>query len=275
MEEVKRIISHNMAKSTFVIRGKSINVIVNDSYFTEHWKSAENGSFEPATYDVFNEFIDKETIYFDLGAYIGSTCLYAAQLAKSAFAFEPDPVAFELLRENCEANEHISNLFIYPFAAGAKEDMINIMSRDSGGNSGSSLLLNDFKSSWQVPMIDINQFVAEKVKQEKVFLKIDIEGYEYSLLKELVPTLKKYKPTLFLALHPQILANTIKGQTLKDKIARRYKMVKEHFFLFAILATAKKIRQADGSSVSLNTLLKQILLKGSLDEKNKEFVLVF
>lgn len=264
-----------MAISTFLVAGKKVNAVTDDAYFAEQWESAQKGEYEPSTYEVFNKYIDQKTVYFDLGAYIGYTCLYASQLAKTAFAFEPDPVAFKLLEANIKANDHISNLQIFPYAAGTEEKMISIKSSDSGGNAGSSLLLNDFKSSWQVKMVDINQFIADRVSDEKVFIKIDIEGYEYTLLKMIGSTLQNYKPILFIALHPQILANTISGQSLIKKITRRTKLIKEHLSLFSALAKAKEVKRSNGTSVSFNQLLLQLLRKGNLEEENKELLLFF
>src|SRR4051812_21446116 len=113
---------------TFSIRNKSIRALAGDPYFYDQWKKIEQGELEPFTYKVFDEYIDKDTVYYDLGAYIGTTCLYAAQNAKQAFAFEPDPVAFEMLKSNTEANPQIDNLKIHPYAIGAKEGTVKISS---------------------------------------------------------------------------------------------------------------------------------------------------
>ena len=56
------------------------------------------------TTDIFDRYIDKNTIYIDIGAWIGPTLFYAAQLADKSIAIEADPVAFKRLSENLSIN---------------------------------------------------------------------------------------------------------------------------------------------------------------------------
>lgn len=259
------------------IHGKNINAVLShdEKYFYDQWKATEQGAIEPNTYKVFNSNIDETTVYIDLGAYIGTTCLYAAQLAKESFAFEPDPVAFDYLKANVEANPGIKNLTIYPYAVGLKEGTVYIKSKASGANSGSSLLLNEYKSSWETKIIDINRFIDENVKEGKLFIKIDIEGYEYTLMIGLDKVIKKYRPSVLLALHPQILANTVQGNSILKKMKRRFILIKEHIKLLRSIALFNNIRRVDGSAVTTTELLKEIISKGGLQEKDKELFLSF
>ncbi|MBL7682593.1 MAG: FkbM family methyltransferase [Flavipsychrobacter sp.] len=120
---------------------------------------------------MFNRHIDSKTTFIDLGAYIGGTSLYCAQLAAEAFAFEPDPVVYKYLEQNLACNPQIKNLHIYNQAAGTQEGVVHIKSTASGGNAGSSLMIKDFKSSWEVKLIDLAKFINENHKAEKLFIK--------------------------------------------------------------------------------------------------------
>ena len=257
--------------------GKNINAVIShdEKVFLNEWQRTQDGTFEPHTYEAFRKYIDKDTIYIDLGAYIGATSLFAAQYARYAFAFEPDPVAFDYLKANREANPEIKNLEIFPHAVGLEEGTVNIMSSAYGASGGSSILLNNPTSSWTVKMIDINKFIAEKVSNEKLFIKIDIEGYEYKLVKGMEAMIAKYKPFVMLSLHPQIIAKTIEGNSLPQKIARRIKMVKEHKSLFNVIGHFKRITGMDGTPVRLATLMRDIVTRGGLQQDDKELLLSF
>ncbi|MFM7445052.1 MAG: FkbM family methyltransferase, partial [Tabrizicola sp.] len=68
------------------------------------WKRVNSGAWEPETYAIFDRHIDDRTLFLDIGAWIGSTSLYGAQLAQRCVAFEPDPVAFAELSRNVDQN---------------------------------------------------------------------------------------------------------------------------------------------------------------------------
>jgi hypothetical protein len=151
------------------------------------------------------------------------------------------------------------------------------MSAYSGGNSGSSLLMRNPRTSWEVPMVDICAFVDAHAEGSRVFMKIDIEGYEYRLLRALLPVWRRHRATVFLALHPQVLSRLVEGNGLWDKLRRRLRLVRAHLPLLRIGAAAREVRLAsgdDGGSVIRQVLLG-ILLRGDLPADGKELVIRF
>lgn len=265
-----------MQTKTFHIRGRAINAAVPDPYFESYWRSVEEGRWESDAYSVFDRHVDADTVCFDLGAYIGFTCCYLAGISKATHAFEPDPEAFRVLEATVAAND-LPNLHIHSAAAGTTASTVRIMSSYSGGNSGSSLLMRNPKSSWEVPMVDICAFVDAHADGGPVFMKIDIEGYEYKLLRTLLPVWRRHRATVFLALHPQVLSRLVEGNGLWDKFRRRLQLVRAHLPLLRMGAYASEVRfaaSADGGPIILKILLG-ILLKGDLPADSKELVLRF
>jgi FkbM family methyltransferase len=265
-----------MEIKSFNIRGRQLKAAITDEYIDSYWQTVEKGIWENGAYDVFDKFVDDRTVCFDLGAYIGFTCCYLAGISKATYAFEPDPVAFALLQETAKANE-LPNLTILPYAAGGEESTVWIKSVYSGGNSGSSLLIVNPKTSWEVRMVDMNRFIDEHAKGDRVFLKVDIEGYEYRLLKAMQPTWLKHRPVMFLALHPQILSRTVTGQGLLAKLRRRYLVVKEHYSLLFLHGMAKSIRfvEGGGGRLVLYRILLEAILTGKVSERRRELVVRF
>ena len=73
---------------------------VNPTDYEKFWEQFSNESWEKNTTDIFDRYIDRSTIYIDIGAWIGPTLFYAAQLAGKSIAIEADPIAFKRLDEN-------------------------------------------------------------------------------------------------------------------------------------------------------------------------------
>jgi FkbM family methyltransferase len=260
---------------TYEIRGQEIKAAIPSDYIADYWERVQDGRWEKDAFDVFDRHVDAQTVCFDLGAYIGFTCTYLAKRSKATHGLEPDPEAYKYLEATVSAND-LSNLHIYPYAAGGEESTVDIKSSYSGGNSGSSLLLKNPKTSWKVRMVDLNAFIDERVTPgDKVFLKMDIEGYEYMLLKEILPTLQKHRVTIFLALHPQIVAGMVTGNSIIDKIRRRVGLVSAHNVLLKLKSTARSVQFAHGiqSEDPIGHIYRKILTKGLLPEEEKELVI--
>ena len=81
-----------------------LNFWVNQDGYESYWKLVNQGKWEPETFSVFDSNINKQTLFIDIGGWIGPTTLYGAQLAKKTLSLEPDPVAFKRLEENLNLN---------------------------------------------------------------------------------------------------------------------------------------------------------------------------
>ncbi|NEN24328.1 FkbM family methyltransferase [Cryomorpha ignava] len=245
----------------------NINFNVHPLNQPDFWNLVNKGDWEPETYAVFDRFIKADTVFLDIGAWIGSTSLYGAQLAKETHAFEPDPVAFSELKSNKEANAEYSwakKLMIYPKAVSQFNGTAHLGSKNNGGDSMSSMLFADENKSWKVETIDLDSFLkAKNLEGQPLFIKMDIEGGEYELLPSLKVSLQKNKTFLFLSLHPEFLLQSIRAETngkfreLKTRIA----FFKKHNRLIKSLPYSK-IQHADGRPINLQKQLIKALFLG-------------
>lgn len=176
-------------------------VCVNDSVaYSGFWLSVNDGSWEQNTLAIIDRVLTRDSIYVDIGAWIGPTVLKAAQTAKKVVAYEPDPVAREELRTNIELNE-LDNVEIRGVAL---FDENGVMKFGGGyanelGKSVSSLMYGD--RGVDVTVKDVAQEVEAPEFAECRLLKIDVEGAEYRLIRRMRPYLNEVRPSLLLSTH--------------------------------------------------------------------------
>ena len=219
-------------------RQLNVAIIRNDAF----WQRVQNGTWEPNTLRILDDFVSADRTFLDIGAWIGPTALYAAQLAKRTYAFEPDPVAYEELEVNARANADASwasRLTVYHKAVVPAGNKLRLGSRTSGGDSTSSVFFATGQSSWEVDATTLDAFVAaEQLHNEKLFIKIDIEGGEYELIPSLTTAFRKYDVVLFLSIHPWLSMSRLiqsGSRTALGQLVRRFRFVRQHIQLVRAL----------------------------------------
>jgi len=259
----------NLASNCFKTvtkNNKTFNVSITQNI--EFWETVESGAWEPTTFRIFDELLSSEYCYLDIGAWIGPTVLYATQLAKRAYAFEPDPIAYRELASNVGANKDadwVTRLDILNQAIASSSGTLKLWSRGSGGDSMSSALVLDGETSWDVEAIKFGQFIeAEKLQGEKLFLKIDIEGGEYELIPKLNWPPNKKDTILYLSIHPHFLFKWLsenRGDGIRAKILRRYLFIKSHITLIKSMPF-KYFYRNNGKKVNLHIRTLAALFTG-------------
>ena len=225
---IKRILGKRgtgLARSVKNYHPKKISINKNGKCFTvdstklrsyKFWKRYMGKGWEPKTFKVFDEFLDKNHSYIDIGSYIGPTVLYGSQLAKHCFAIEPDPIAFQELKNNIELNDHLkphitlSKYCISDSIRTAKFFVPNEKLEYGGGGSSSLLDWKNKKKFWEVQTTTLQQFIQSFSITDCNFIKIDIEGAEFDLIPSISDYLKNQKPTLFIEIHLWTLKDPMK-----------------------------------------------------------------
>jgi|688.fasta_scaffold182232_3 FkbM family methyltransferase len=163
-------------------------------------------------YNFYNSIIfNRNTInFFDIGSNTGSFIfLPVLNSTINCFAFEPNPLAYDVLLENIEINNLQNN--VHPYNMGLwhtameLELKIPIDTTDSGlatfGDNPSRFTYADktgefTKHKVKCETID-NMF--QKLKLESLdIIKIDTEGAELSIIKGGETTIKQFKPNILL-----------------------------------------------------------------------------
>jgi FkbM family methyltransferase len=151
-------------------------------------------------FKAFDAFLTPDSVYVDIGAWIGPTVLYASKIAKKVIAFEPDPIAYHHLVKNIGLNEADKNVVPYPIAVSSdwKGIPFGSLATKKFGSSMSSELWGT-TTGMQVPAISLESVVT----MSPDFIKIDIEGGERYIFESYVNNmvLGSYMPTIHLSLH--------------------------------------------------------------------------
>lgn len=103
------------------------------------WKLVDDNQWEQNTFIEFKNYIKPNSVYIDIGAWIGPTVLFASKLTNNkCYALEPDNDAFSYLKGNIEINN--SDIEIDKLAIMDYEGEVNLGVLDYGrGDSMSSV----------------------------------------------------------------------------------------------------------------------------------------
>lgn len=215
------------------------------------WNRVNRGHWEPETFAIFDRFIHADTLFVDVGAWIGSTALYGAQRASRCIAFEPDPVAFAELRQNLDCNAGkpwLDRLEIHDCAINKDGSSFTLGGSREGSDSMSSALFPGRDNQWTVRALRLpDVLAAHRAPGQRVFLKIDIEGGEYDLLPAISDVLSDPLVTGYISFHPRMLSRSI--APLNQPEQWKAPFVKHHLQVLASLPWTRQIATSDGTLV--------------------------
>ncbi len=144
----------------------------------------------------------KEFSAFDLGANRGLYSLYLSKYFGKVYAFEPNPVVFEILDQNCKKN-HLLNVETVPKAVTEKKGTLELCIGDedhTGFLKGAQRPQSSFKSQ-QVATISLDAFAEEKAILPVRFIKIDIEGAGIWALDGAKKLIETHRPVIYFESH--------------------------------------------------------------------------
>ena len=160
---------------------------------------------------------------------------------KRAYCFEPSPFGLSSCVEILDHNDWFDRIKLFPVFVGDKEGVVEILIEDSktfvalyekmdenhsiierdGRSAGTVIAVDDF--TWLAEMggedekygLDLifedkrkkvhHNYPGQKERFDLDTLKIDVEGYEYKVLKGAKETIETYNPLLFLEIHGHLL----------------------------------------------------------------------
>jgi FkbM family methyltransferase len=121
-------------------------------------------------------------IVVDLGANIGGYSIFSAKSADRVLAFEPLQIHYDLLLKNIELN-FCKNIDTFKYAIGKSRGKRLIYIADT--NIGSSSFFRPTPNSVEVQTITISDIFVNSQLDRINMLKVDIEGAEHEVFKDI------------------------------------------------------------------------------------------
>lgn len=169
------------------------------------WKDTY-ASWEPETFDIFDQYLKKDKIMIDVGGWIGTTCIYGARKSKHVYVIEADPRSVVDLRNNCQLNCHNVTIVDRPIAHhgqvivnfGRNQSMSNSQLNDS-----TSQIISSSAEGIQLKTISFDEMIGQyQIDPNQISLiKIDIEGGEEKILEDVYHYHEVYKIPLRISFH--------------------------------------------------------------------------
>ncbi|PGW55256.1 FkbM family methyltransferase [Bacillus thuringiensis] len=237
-------------------RNTTFNIIPSSNSITA-WNLINNNNWEEYTFDILDKFLSKNYNYLDIGAWVGPTVLYGANLAKHVYAIEPDPIALQELQNNLNLNPSISSKITLIHAAlSSQTGTSNLYKGNEYGDSTSSLIPANSNHSCVVNCMTIDELIITYNIKHFNFIKIDIEGSEYNLIPSMKKFLEIEKPTLYLSLHPPFLRKTlIRQYTCQNQLEYNYNKINKN--LIESLYMYKYIYDTNGNLINIEKILNE------------------
>jgi FkbM family methyltransferase len=253
---VEADVSRSPDLMTVELQGRRFDVVktVGAANFEPFWMYYASGLWEKETLAVIDSVPTERSIFLDVGGWIGPTALWAAFRQSTVVAFEPDPVALTALRANVAANPELGQkIRIIPAAAGSSAGDLDLYASRLGMSETS--IFNVVERQQQaaalqqkitVPMVDLAQVIRDLSPTEhKIFIKIDIEGAEFTLLPHLANLVEKYDITICASLHGQNIVKDTPDRTAASRLLTVAKSLEPYKDMHWFEYTGESIQQVD------------------------------
>ncbi|HZW86478.1 MAG TPA: FkbM family methyltransferase [Gallionella sp.] len=195
-----------------VIDQKTYSIVSDDSYL-DHIKSG----FEPDTVALFNSLLRASDLVFDVGANIGCTSILFGERCRKVYSFEPSPTTFEFLQRNL-VNAGLDNVVPMNVGLGsyACESELTFAPSNRSGGFVSDKTQAGLGHTTEKIKIERADDVANRIDLPTLdFIKIDVEGFEKSVIEGAREIIDTYKPVVVLELNHWCL-NAFQRITVPD-----------------------------------------------------------
>lgn len=201
------ILAHKLGLKKAIDNSKPFNFGDFSMFIDPHdtLQIAGTGKFEETETQTILSFVKEDTVMLDIGANMGFYSIRVGQKASAGkiIAFEPDPGNFATLQKNLALN-NLTNVTTYNAALSDKKDTMRLYKHPF--NVGDYRLYNDgdFSEYVDVPTLQLDDIVNERVD----LIKIDVQGFEYFVLKGGTSLLTNYRPIVISEFWPRGLRNS-------------------------------------------------------------------
>jgi FkbM family methyltransferase len=150
--------------------------------------------------EAFTALAKQARVLVDVGANVGLYSLFGARLGMEVVAVEPHPENLQLLYRNLVENG-VKSVEVFPMALSDAAGVLNLF----GGRQSASVIhgWGGIRSNYSVHCAanTLDNLLAGRFTGQKLLIKIDVEGHEFSVLSGAEQTLKRDPAPLWFLEH--------------------------------------------------------------------------
>lgn len=179
------------------------------------WLPSFSGEAMTPEQRFWSEFDFRGLTVYDVGAFHGLLTLFFASRAKQVICFEPNTHNHKRLLENLALNG-IRNVDVRKVGVGSRRETLTMVGSPlmPGGSTVDEKTREGVLHAGmgtrveEIPVVTLDEEIAEANLPAPDFIKIDIEGWEIEALRGARNTIEQHRPALFLEMH---------GETIREK----------------------------------------------------------
>lgn len=167
--------------------------------FHPAYEQMRTGTFEPDETALISRLLASVDHFIDVGANLGYYTCLALQNGRGVMAIEPQARNLRSLYQNLISNGWQSGAEVMPVALSDAPGLLTLY----GASGPSASLLHGWagyssKYSQVVAVSTLDNLIAGRFPNERLLIKIDVEGAEYGVLKGATQTLARSVPPIWL-----------------------------------------------------------------------------
>ena len=170
------------------------------------------------------ELVRKNMVVMDIGTNIGETLLNFARLCGSGgmvYGFEPVDENYKKCNFNISLNR-FENIRVFNLALSDKQEQLYFGLAENRNSGGIFMNRERQQEGFSIKAIPLDDFVTAHQIKKIHLVKIDVEGFEYHILKGAENTIKKMKPVLFVEVDDANLKRQGSSAFLLEELIRSY-----------------------------------------------------
>jgi len=183
--------------------------------------SVERGMGELHILEKIITELEQDDVFYDIGASLGTHTIFAAKKVGQngkVISFEPESRSYEKLNANIALNK-LENVLPQNIALGNSFEEKSLYSYGGGFGSFNIRGKGALRTKNRIKIIPGDFFILQKKLPIPTVMKIDVEGFEYEVLKGLEKTLSGDACRLLcVEVHPSMLPKDIKTENVIDLV---------------------------------------------------------
>lgn len=149
-----------------------------------------NGTFDPEEVAVIQKHLSQTDVFVDIGANIGFFTCIALHHGKRAVAVEPQPRNLRCLYANLVSNQWTDRAEVFPLGLSERPGIQELY----GASGPSASLISNWaqysnRFHQTIPLTTLDILLGSRFACKRLLIKIDVEGYEFPVLRGASATL--------------------------------------------------------------------------------------